>query len=198
MARLPYADAENVPPSIRETLERNPVSVLRMIAHAETVFHSWRDYTDELLRKLELDPVLRELAILQLAHLRNVEYQWVHHVALARAVGVSAEQIAAIEAGREDDASLSETEREVLAFAREVVIDGSAGEHAVQALNARLGPRSVVELLLVLGHWGAICTLIQTLALQPDLPAMAGALVDTLALRDGSAPARARAVRAVE
>jgi 4-carboxymuconolactone decarboxylase len=192
MARLPYADPESATPSIRETLERNPVSVLRMLAHAESVFDSWREYTDELLRTVELDPILRELAILQLAHLRKAEYQWVHHVALARAVGVGAEQVAAIEEDRDDDPSLGDTEREVLAFSREVVLDGAAGEHAVAALASRLGPRQVVELLLVLGHWGAICTLIQTLALQPDLPAMAGALVDTLALGDTSA-ARARA-----
>jgi 4-carboxymuconolactone decarboxylase len=191
MARLPYADPERATSSIRETLERNPVGVLRIMAHAEGVFDSWLEYTDELLRKVELDPILRELAILQLAHLRNAEYQWVHHVALARAVGVSSEQVAAIEEER-DEASLSDTEREVLAFSREVVLDGAAGEHAVAALASRLGPRQVVELLLILGHWGAICTLIETVALQPDLPAMAGALVDTLALSDGSAP-RARA-----
>jgi AhpD family alkylhydroperoxidase len=194
MARIPYADTESASDSIRERLERNPVSVLRIIAHAEGVFESWRDYTDELLRKLELDPMLRELTILQLAHLRKCEYQWVHHVALARAVGVTAEQIAAIEDGRHDDASLSDTDREVLVFVREAVLDGEAGEHAVAAVSSRLGPRQVVELLLVLGHWGAICTLIQTLALQPDLPAMAGALVDTLALADGSIPSRPRAV----
>jgi AhpD family alkylhydroperoxidase len=194
MARIPYADPASTPASIRETLERSPVSVLRMMAHAESVFHSWRDYTDELLRRLELDPVLRELAILEIAHLRKCEYQWVHHVALARAVGAGAEQIAAIEEGREDDASLTETHREVLAFAREVVLDGSAGEQTVAALSARLGPRQVVELLLVVGHWTAICALIETLGLQPDLPAMAGALVDTLALSEDSRPARARAV----
>ena len=194
MARIPYADTESASDSIRERLERNPVSVLRIIAHAEGVFDSWRDYTDELLRKLELDPMLRELTILQLAHLRKCEYQWVHHVALARAVGVTAEQIAAIEDGRHDDASLSDTDREVLVFVREAVLDGEASEHAVAAVSSRLGPRQVVELLLVLGHWGAICTLIQTLALQPDLPAMAGALVDTLALADGSIPSRPRAV----
>jgi 4-carboxymuconolactone decarboxylase len=194
MARIPYADPESASDSIRERLERNPVSVLRVLAHAEGVFDSWREYTDELLRKLELDPILRELTILQLAHLRKCEYQWVHHVALARAVGVSAEQIAAIEDGRENDVSLSDTDREVLAFVREAVLDGAAGEHAVAAVSSRLGPRQVVELLLVLGHWGAICTLIQTLALQPDLPAMAGALVDTLALGDSSAAARPRAV----
>jgi AhpD family alkylhydroperoxidase len=193
MARLPYADADSAPDSIRETLERNPVSVLRMMAHAEGVFDSWLVYTDELLRKVELDPILRELAILQLVHLRRCEYQWVHHVALARAVGVTAEQIAAIEEGRESDPSLTDTDREVLAFVRELVREGAAGEQAVAALASRLGPRQVVELLLVLGHWSAICTLIQTLALQPDLPAMAGALVDTLALGDGSSRARARA-----
>ncbi|HEY2398669.1 MAG TPA: carboxymuconolactone decarboxylase family protein [Solirubrobacteraceae bacterium] len=190
MARLPYADPDRATPSVRETLERNPVSVLRMMAHAEGAFDSWLEYTDDLLREVELDPILRELAILQLAHLRNSQYQWVHHVALARAVGVSAEHVAAIQEGR-DDPSLSDTEREVLTFSREVVLEGAASEHAVAALAAHLGPRQVVELVLVLGHWGAICTLIQTLALEPDLPAMAGALVDTLALGDGSAP-RAR------
>ncbi|HEX4186760.1 MAG TPA: carboxymuconolactone decarboxylase family protein [Solirubrobacteraceae bacterium] len=194
MARLPYADAASASSSIRETLERNPVSVLRMLAHAEGVFDSWLEYTDELLRKVELDPIVREIAILQLVHLRSCEYQWVHHVALARAVGVSGEQIAAIEEGRESDPSFSDADREVLAFVREAVLDGAAGEQAVAVLSSRLGPRQVVELLLVVGHWSAICTLIQTLALQPDLPAMAGALVDTLALADGSPPPRARAV----
>jgi hypothetical protein len=76
----------------------------------------------------------------------------------------------------------------------EAVREGAAGEHAVAAVSARLGPRQVVELLLVLGHWAAICTFIQTLGLQPDLPAMAGALVDTLALSDGSARQQARAL----
>jgi 4-carboxymuconolactone decarboxylase len=184
MARLPYPDAESAPSSIRETLDRNPVSVLRMLAHAESVFDSWRYYMDALLGQLQLDPVLRELAILQLARLRDSEYQWVHHVALARAVGVSAEQIAAVKEGREEDPSLSEAQREVLAFARELILEGAASENAVAAVAERLGPRPVVELLLVIGQWSSICSLIQTLGLQPDLPAMAGALVDTLALHD--------------
>jgi alkylhydroperoxidase family enzyme len=188
MARLPYADAESVTSSIRETLDRNPVSVLRMLAHAESVFDSWREYTDALLRQLQLDPVLRELAILQVARLRDSEYQWVHHVALSRAIGMSAEQIAAIQDGREDDPSFTEAQREVLAFAREVILEGAASEEAVAAVAERLGPRPVVELLLVIGHWGAISSLIQTLGLQPDLPAMAGALIDTLALRDTPPP----------
>src|SRR5205085_454205 len=87
----------------------------------------------------------------------------------------------------EDDESFTEVQREVLGFAREMTVDGAASESSVSALASRLGPRAVVELLLVTGHWLTICSLVSTLGLQPDLPAMASALPDTLALRGATA-----------
>jgi alkylhydroperoxidase family enzyme len=183
MANLPYADTESAPSSIREALDRHPVSVLRMLAHAQSAFGPWMEYTRALLGEMELDPLLREFAILRLARLRESDYQWVQHVAIARAVGARSEQIVAIKEGREDDPSLSEAQREVLGFTREVTLEGAASEQAVAAVAARLGPRAVVELLLVIGQWLAICSFVATLGLQPDLPAMASALPDTLALR---------------
>jgi alkylhydroperoxidase family enzyme len=183
MARLPYADPQSAPGPVRETLDRHPVAILRMLAHAESVFIPWMDYTRALIGQTELDPLLRELAILQLARLRDVEYQWVHHAAIARAVGASAEQVAAIKEGREDDASLGEAEREVLRFTREVTLDGAAGQQSVAALAERLGPRQVVELHLIVGHWIGICSFVSSSGLEPDLPAMAGAVQETLALR---------------
>ena len=184
MANLPYADTDSAPSSIREVLDRHPVSVLRMLAHAQTAFGPWVDYTGALLGEMEVDPLLREFAILRLARLRESEYQWVQHVAIARAVGARSEQIAAIEEGREDDPSLSETQREVLGFTRELTLEGVASERALATLAARLGPRAGVELLLVVGQWLSICSFVKTLGLQPDLPAMASALPDTLALRN--------------
>jgi alkylhydroperoxidase family enzyme len=182
MANLPYADTESAPSSIREVLDRHPVSVLRMLAHAETAFGPWMEYSSALLGQLELDAVLREFAILEVARLRDTEYQWVQHVAIARALGASGEQIAAIKEGREEDPSLTEAQQEILGFAREVTLAGSASEQAVAAVAGRLGPRAVLELLLVIGHWLSICSIVSTLGLQPDLPAMANALPDTLAL----------------
>jgi alkylhydroperoxidase family enzyme len=184
MPNLPYPDTESAPSSIREVLDRHPVSVLRMLAYAETAFGPWLQYTSSLLGQLELDPVLREFAILQLARLRDSDYQWVQHVAIARALGASGEQITAIKEGREDDRSLTEAQREILGFAREVTVAGAASEEAVATVAGRLGPRAVVELLLVIGQWLSICSVVGTLGLQPDLPAMANALPDTLALRE--------------
>jgi alkylhydroperoxidase family enzyme len=183
MANLPYADTDSAPSSIREVLDRHPVSVLRMLAHAQTVFGPWLDYTGALLGEIELDPVLREFAILKVAQLRDSEYQWVQHVAIARALGATGGQIAAIKDDREEDPSLTASQRAVLGFTREVTVEGAASEHAVAAVAGLFGPRAVIELLLVIGQWLALCSFVNTLALQPDLPAMASALPDTLALR---------------
>jgi alkylhydroperoxidase family enzyme len=168
--RLPYYDPDNGPDSIREVIDGAPLSLFRMVAHAQSAFEPWLKYSAALLRRLELDPLLRELAILQVAQLLDSPYEWVQHVVLARALGASDEQIAAIERRSEDDPSLSPEQRLILGFSREVVLDGSAGEERTAELAALLGPRQVVELLLVLGNYMAIARLIATTGLEPDQP----------------------------
>lgn len=170
MPRLPYFDPDSGPDSIREVIDGTPLSLLRIIAHAQSAFDPWLKYSAVLLRALELDPLLRELAILQVAHLVDSRYEWVQHVVIARAVGASEEQIAAIEHDREADASLSEEQRLLLRFSREVILDGAASEERVAELAARLGTRQVVELLLVIGNYLAIARLIATSGLEPDPP----------------------------
>lgn len=180
MPRLPFLDPDSAPDSVREILTGSQLSLLGMVAHAESAFDPWLKYSGTLLRRLELDPLLRELAILQVAHLQRSPYEWVQHDVIARAVGASGEQIAAIEGDREADQSLSPEQALVLRFAREVVLDGAASEQAVAELDARLGTRQVIELLLVIGHYMAIARLIATTGLQPDPPIMASGLRDDL------------------
>ncbi|HWX75101.1 MAG TPA: carboxymuconolactone decarboxylase family protein [Solirubrobacteraceae bacterium] len=170
MPNLPYYDPDGAPDSVRELFERTPLSLFRMVAHAESAFNPWLKYSNALLTRLELDPLLRELAILQVAHLVESPYEWVQHVEIARAVGASDAQIAALEGDRERDESFSEDQQHVLGFAREVIQDGRASERAVGELAARLGARAVIELLLVVGHYMAIARLIASTGLAPDPP----------------------------
>ena len=141
MARIPYRDPDDAPEPIREVIAETPLALLRIVAHADTAFEPWLRYSNTLLRRLELDPLLRELAILQVAHLSDSEYEWTQHVPIAESFGASAQAIAAIEAGRDEDESLAEEHRAILSFTREVVVDGAAGEEAVEAMRARLGER---------------------------------------------------------
>jgi len=170
MPRLPYVDPDTVPDSVREIISSTPLSLLRMVAHAQSAFDPWLRYSSALLTALELDPLLREFAILQVAHLAESPYEWVQHAAIARSIGASDEQLTAIEDSREDDPSLDEVQRLVLQFARDVIVDGSAGEQRVAELARLLGTRQVIELLLVIGQYLAVARLIATTGLEPDPP----------------------------
>ena len=127
MPRIPYRDPDSAPEPIREVIAETPLALLRIVAHADTAFEPWLRYSNALLRRLELDPLLRELAILQVARLSASEYEWAQHVPIAESFGASEEAIAAIEAGRDEDSSLAEEHRAILSFTREVVADGAAG-----------------------------------------------------------------------
>lgn len=170
MPRLPLLDPADAPESARELLEAAPLSLFGMVAHAQSAFNQWLKYSNALLTRLALDPLLRELAILQVAHLVASAYEWVQHVEIARSVGASDAQIEAIERGVEGDPSLSDDQAALLRFAREVVIDGWASDEAVADMSARIGVRGVIELLLVIGHYMAIARLIATTGLEPEAP----------------------------
>ena len=170
MPRIPYRDPDSAPEPIREVIAQTPLALLGIIAHADTAFEPWLRYSNVLLRKLALDPLLRELAILQVASLSSSEYEWTQHVPIAQSFGASEETIAAIEAGRDDEPVLAPHDAAILSFTREVVVDGAAGEEAVAAMRGQLGDRGLVELLLVIGNYLGLARLIATVGLEPHEP----------------------------
>jgi hypothetical protein len=68
MTRLPDPDIAGASPQVRDALAAMPdLSLLRMVAHAETVLVPWLSLGGALLNSLALNPILRELVILQVA-----------------------------------------------------------------------------------------------------------------------------------
>jgi len=170
MPRLPLRDPDSAPEPIREVLGSTPLSLLGVIAHAESAFEPWLRYSNTLLRRLELDPLLRELAILQVAHLEGSRYEWSQHVPIAESFGATAAQIEAIEGDAPEPGGLGEAGCEVLALTRQVVLEGAATERTLAGLLARLGERRTVELLLVIGNYLGLARLIASVGLEPMEP----------------------------
>ena len=170
MPRLPYRDPATAPEPIRKVIDGTPLALLGIVAHADSAFVPWLRYSNALLRELELDPLLRELAILQVAHLSGSPYEWVQHVPIAESFGASPQLITAIESDERDPAEASERERAVLAFTRAVVLEGEAGEAGVALIREQLGDRGLVELLLVIGNYLGLARLIATVGLEPHEP----------------------------
>jgi alkylhydroperoxidase family enzyme len=170
MPRIPLRDPDDAPEPIARVIAGTPLELLRIVAHAESAFEPWLRYSNTLLRSLQLDPLLRELAILQVAHLSVSPYEWTQHVPIAESFGASPQLVTAIESGQEDSDVVSHVQRAVLSFTREVIVDGSAGEQAVASMRDLLGERGLVELLLVIGNYMGLARLIATVGLEPHEP----------------------------
>src|SRR2546425_3141046 len=128
MARLPYVHPAQASPPVREALEAlPPLNIFRTVAHAETAVRPLLRLGGAILGQGELDPRRRELAILRTAAVTGAEYEWVQHQAIARGVGASEEQIAAVRAGELDAASLDEDDRLVLRCAEELLRNDAIG-----------------------------------------------------------------------
>jgi alkylhydroperoxidase family enzyme len=170
MPRLPLAEP-------RDGAEPPALKLFAMVANAETAYTPWLRYGGTLLTQLELDPLLRELAILQVAHDAGSEYEWAQHDPIARAVGATAEQVEAIANGNIDDPAFDPDQALALRVTRAMVTDGAAGEQDVVELADRLGTRAAVELLLVVAQYRGIAMFIASTGLEPEPPAGAEQLL---------------------
>jgi 4-carboxymuconolactone decarboxylase len=173
VARIPYPDPSASPGDVAKALDRLPdLNIFRMLANAESAFIPWLRWAGALLSDLELDPLLRELAILRVAQLTpHAEYEWVQHVPIAQAVGATDAQVKAIEDGEVDVEAFNEVERAVLRFTTEVVQDVRAGDESFDALAGLLPPRQIVELLMVIGNYMLVARVMATAELEIDEPA---------------------------
>jgi alkylhydroperoxidase family enzyme len=173
MARLPYVDPATAPEEVRQVLAQLPVqlNVFRMMAHAETGFRPLLGLGTAILARQQLQPKLRELAILRVATLSSARYEWVQHVPIAQATGASEAQVAAIERGEIDATCFDTLERVVLRFTTEVVRDVRASDATFAELAGRVSAREVVELTLTIGYYMMIARLLETMAVDLDPPA---------------------------
>jgi 4-carboxymuconolactone decarboxylase len=166
MARLPYVDPQTAPEPVREALANTPsLNVFKMVAHAESALKPFLRYGGALLARLELDPVLRELAILRVAVLSGCDYERVQHEPIAAAVGATPEQIAT---ATDPGSPGSGDEGLVLRLVDETVRDGRGQPATTDAILEALGQRGLIELLLVIGQYRGLAVLMNTVEIDLD------------------------------
>jgi 4-carboxymuconolactone decarboxylase len=172
VARLPYVDPAETAEPVRDALGRvPPLNIFRMMANAESAFRPWLRWGATLLGDLELDPKLRELAILRVARLTpHAEYEWIQHVPIAKATGATDEQVAALERDDPEASCFSDDELAVLRFTTEVVRDAQASDASLEELNRFMTAREIVELLMVIGQYMMVARVMATTRMELDEP----------------------------
>jgi len=173
MALLPYLDDKDASPEVLRVLKSRAIvlNVQRMTANAQSIFLHRSRLSNALFTQIVLDPKLREIAILRTAKDCHSVYEWTQHVPAAKHVGVSEEQIAAIDSWH-NAKCFSELERLVLQFTDEVNTNVKASRATLDALKQHLSPGEIIELLIIIGHWRQTASILETT--EVDLEEFAG------------------------
>jgi alkylhydroperoxidase family enzyme len=174
VARLPLIDPETTSGDIRASFDRMPVklNIFRMMAHAEANMIPAMRLGNSILHKQKLSAVNRELLILQAAQLEGGAYEWRQHVPIALGVGCTQAQIDAVERSDYDSAALSEAERALLKFGREVVENVRVPEAIFAAARKHFSDQEIVESIVALGFYMMMARV--TEATETDLDPAAG------------------------
>jgi AhpD family alkylhydroperoxidase len=172
MARIPLlTDAEVAPvvTEIFETMRKNggrPPNLYRALGHSPSMLKAWIGLAWPLRFEPKLSRALRELVILRVAQITEAHYEEHHHTPMARAAGVTEQQITELPRWR-DSKAFSEAERAAIAYAEAV----TAGKKVPDAIHAELkrlyDPEGIVEITLTAAFYNCVSRIL--LSLEIDL-----------------------------
>jgi AhpD family alkylhydroperoxidase len=169
MTRIPYANIDEAPQKVRDFFNKMQantdgaeiMNIFRMMAHSDIAVREFIRLGSRLLMKPHLDHRLRELAILRIAQVRGVRYEWAQHVPIAIGTGVSREQIGELERWKESSL-FDDEEKTILQYTEEVVRDSRPQDETFAAASKFLDNPSLVELTLSIGYWSMVAMFLKT------------------------------------
>ncbi|MCH8814320.1 MAG: carboxymuconolactone decarboxylase family protein [Chloroflexi bacterium] len=144
------------------------INIFKVMAHNPGLLEGWLRFAMNLLGPdLELSPRLREIAILRVFQKTAGEYGFAHHVRIARDVGLTDDEIAALSAFETSDL-FSDVDRDVIRYVDAVTdLDADASALA-KATRKSLSDRELMELTMCIGHWNMLARFLQPLEVPVD------------------------------
>jgi 4-carboxymuconolactone decarboxylase len=135
---------------------------IALLHHPELARHVQR-LGEHLRWKGKLPPKLKELAVLVTARRWTCQHEWVMHSKLALEAGLSAEAVSAIATGQEPQ--LSDDEKLVYTFCREVHATGRASDAIFSGIETRFGLDGALELIALNGYYSMMAMVLNNAGL---------------------------------
>ncbi len=145
-----------------------PMHIFTTLGRADPeLFRRWLGFGGALLGG-SLPGRLRELVILRTAARFGGRYEWAQHIALGEAQGITSAELAALgdKDGGLDVVTWSPVERAVLTAVDETAADGAVSDGTWDALADLLRESEIIELLMLIGHYMMLTTVLGSLRLQ--------------------------------
>ena len=169
MPRIPYPDLAKLPKGCASgSATIRPTSPACWPRASEPVWTAFTPSARPSSAARRCPPKLREIAILRVGYLSNAAYEVFQHEALARHVGLSDDQIAAIKAGGAAAAALGEAGAAVLAYTDDLVNNVRASDETMAAVRKHLDDTQFVDLTLVIGMYMMVSRFLETTGIEID------------------------------
>ena len=168
MARLPYLDADQLPPEHKELLKR-PINLTRLLVNSPGMARAFHGLGGYIRNKSTLDPRLRELAILQVGWMEKSEYEFTHHVKIGKEFGVTDADIQALmdeTAGK--PTSLEPLTKAVLRGAREMVRELAMSDATFAEIKKDLSNEHMTDLVLTIAFYCAVVRVLATMKMDNE------------------------------
>ena len=166
MQRVPAA---NFPPALQKRLEElwgKPVNLYRALGNHPALAAAWTEFANSIRHDSATPRALRELMILRTAQLARSEYEWAHHLRMARKAGVSESKIVAL-AGWRSAKEFDAKERAALALTEAVMAcDVSDAVHA--EVKRHFSDAEFVELSLTAGFYAMVSRMLDAMRVELD------------------------------
>lgn len=152
------ADQAGVPDYMAE------LNIFQVLLNHPLLARTVNDLLASMLWHGELDPRLRELAIMRIGWLTASEYEWTQHWRVASGLGVSADDLLGVREWSQHN-GFGRVERAVLAATDDVVRTGALSAESWEACRRELKTDAVlIELVTAIGAWRMIASILESLA----------------------------------
>jgi AhpD family alkylhydroperoxidase len=137
-------------------------NALSTLAHHPALAKAFLRFNVHLLMSSTLPARIRELAILRVAHRRDCAYEWSHHVSMAKAEGITDEQIDAVRRGEASD----DFDRTVLTAVDELEEKSQLSDQTWAALGERLDDQQRMDFVFTVGCYALLAMAFNTFGIQ--------------------------------
>jgi alkylhydroperoxidase family enzyme len=180
MARVPLLE-EKDHPELAESIAKikgarggRLINIYRLMLHSPALANAWFDLNQAVRYATEIDGQSRELAVIRVAILNDVEYvQRAHGPAYALKEGLTLEQVAALADWRPSKL-FNDQQRALLAYTDAMTRDIAVPDEVFANLRKHFSERQTVELTMLIGAYNMLTRFLKALKVDPEPPTAQG------------------------
>ena len=174
MARVPLLE-ERDHPELVESMAKikgarggRLINIYRLMLHSPALANAWFDLNQAVRYGTEIDGQSRELAVIRVAVLNDVEYiQRAHGPAYALKEGLTPEQVTAL-ANWQASNLFSDQQRALLAYTDAMTREIDVADAVFAEVRKYFTERQTVELTMLIGAYNMLTRFLKALKVDPE------------------------------